>query len=499
MGLLISSKSDALRHGAYIIEKTPPLVIQPTGTGVACVVEQFPWGPAQELITPSSVGERLNTFCPPGMDRTSQGYLAISQKGFPILKVVRVAGADAVEATADLPDITPTTVVTLTAKYVGAAGSDLLWEVLDATDGDNSHYNLKVTATNASGASTVDLIQNLTGTSADEDADLSRLLLLGTITVVTPGRPVNGTGTFGGGTDGTITSADYVGTIGTGDKGLSLTESDKTIRHIFFGDPGDSIRAACNAGMNSHVDFLGDRMGYINGDSGQVASAARTDVENYRSIFLVYCDPWCYMFDDVDGTKRLTVPAPFAASMGANLSPSTTIAWKAAEATKFLGAIVALEADRGENSSLNTDAGIATFIKEDRGGFSIEAGVNTEAPIEPSKKSDTRSRMLAYIGRSLVDSVRSFIDAPNVPENQQSIIDAVHNFLDGLKRNVSRDANHNPHILNFNIDDIAAANDDVSLAAGEFSVPASIQLSASMAKLFFVLTIGESVSIRNLG
>lgn len=501
MGLIISSKSQALRHGAYIIEKVPPAVIQAAGTNVACIVAQLPWGPEQEIVTPSSVGERLITFCPPGMDRTVSGYLAMTQKAFPILKVVRVTDtATSAKATATVTKSGPTNMLTLTAKYVGDAGNDLTWEVYAATDGDSNHFNLKVSVVGASGT-TEDILQNLnySGTGADSTPSFTNLRLLGGITKLAAGVPLTGTGTFSGGDDGTITSAEYVGTEGTGNKGLALLEGDPSIRHVFFDDPGDSIRPACNAGMKAHVDYMGDRLGYINGDSGQTVTEAQTDVDNYRSINLVYCDPWCYMFDDVDGTERLTVTAPFAASLGAVLSPSTSIAWKSPEATKFLNAITKLEADRGEAAALNTEDGISTFVKEPNGGFSIEAGVVTIAPIEPSKKYDTRTRMLHFIGKSLVSSVRPFTDGPNTTDNQQNIIEACERFLDTLKRNKDRDSNHLAHVLDFLIEDIESANDDVSLAAGEFSLPISIRLSAPMAKIFFLLNIGATVEIRNLG
>ncbi len=608
MSLVISSKLSALRHAAYIIEVTPPAVIQATGTGVACLVEKLPWGPSQVLTTNSGIGDRLNMFAPPGMSRTGSGYLAMTQKAFPILKVLRVAGTGAVAATAVVGNAAPaapsvsltavaglitngthqwaytyvdvagenllstpssvlttvtadhgqvaltgitvgpvgtlsrnvyrtkagapgvfflvaniadntTTVYTdnladgsltsspatatgllsLTAKYVGLEGNNLTWEVKAATDADPNHFNLLITVDGASGT-TQDIFQNLnySGTGADSVPTFNSTYLIGAITKEAAGVPVVGTGVFSGGTEGTITSATYVGTQGTGDKGLAATEGDKDIRHIFFGDPGSGLRVACNAGMKSHVDFKGDRSGYINGDSGQSNAAVLTDNALNRSENLFYADPWVYIFDDVDGTKRLVPGACFVASMAANLSPSTSVAWKSTEATKFLGAVVGLEVDRGEATSLQTSAGICTFIKESDGGFSIEAGVNTLAPIDDSKKTDTRTRMLQFIGTSLIGSVRPFIDSPNTPDNQQNIIEACDRFLDTLKRNAGRDANHLPHILDYQIEDLSVANPQANLDAGEFAVPISIKLSSSMSKIFFMLNIGQTVTIRVL-
>lgn len=497
MGLILTSKLQALRHGAYIIERTPPAVIAPTGTGICAMVAQLPWGPDQTLTTPTSVGDRLRMFAPPGSDHTVSGYMCMTQKAFPILKIVRVTGDDSAAATATVNKTGPTGLLTLTAKYVGELGSSLTWAVSAATDGDTNHFNLKVSLTGDSGT-TEELLQNLnySGVGADSTPSFTSLVLLGGITKLSSGVPIaDSSGTFSGGSDGTVTSAEYVGTEGTGDKGMALLEGDQSIRHFFTDDPGDSLRAAVNSGGRAHADFKSNRIFYTQGDSGMTVDDTNIDADLYRSIEVVYCDPWCYVFDDVDGTKRLVPPAPFAASMAANLSPSTSIAWKSSEATKFLDAIVELESDRGDAAALNTDNGIVTLVKEDLGGFSFEAGVVTEAPIEPSKKYDVRTRMLHFIGTSLVNSVRPFTDGPNTTDNQQNIVDAVEAFLDTLKRNKDRDSNHLPHILDYQVEDLTTANDDTSLGEGEFSVPISIRISAPMSKIFFLLNIGTQVTI----
>lgn len=500
MGLIITSKSQATRHGAYVIEQTPPAVINPTGTNIAAIVAQFPWGPSQTLVTPTSTADRILTFAPSGMDRTGSGYICMTQKAFPILKVVRVTGPGSVAATSTVNAPGPVAMLTLTLNSVGTAGNSVTWQTTAASDGDSNHFNLSVSVTGKSGT-TVDQIQNLnySGVGADSTPTFTNLRLLGAITKLASGVPTLTTGTFSGGVDGSISSADYVGTQGLGDKGFAKLEGDQTIRHFFTDDPGNSLRAAVNSGGRAHADFKGDRIFYTNGNSGQSVSDVQTDVMNYRSINVIYVDPLCYINDDVDGTMRLTQSAPFAASCACNLSPSTSIAWKNQENTKFLDAIVKLEADRGDAATINTNNGVVTLEAELAGGFSFEAGVNTEAPIDPSKKTDTRTRMLQFIGSSLVSSVRPFTDGPNVQDNQQNIVEAAERFLDGLKKNVATDPNHLPSIIDFKIDPLSSVNDAFSLAAGEFSIPISVQLAAPMSFIFFLLNIGETVTITATG
>src|SRR5580704_13498227 len=92
MPVFVSSFSQT-RHAVFAIERTPPAVITPTGTGVAAYVAQFPWGPSQTLTTYASTKDMFNTLAPPGMARTGSGYLGLIRKGFPTLRVLRVTAA----------------------------------------------------------------------------------------------------------------------------------------------------------------------------------------------------------------------------------------------------------------------------------------------------------------------------------------------------------------------------------------------------------------------
>jgi len=504
MGLIVTNKQQARRHGAFVLPKTPPSVIRADGSFIAAIVEQFPWGPAQTLYRPSSIADRLNTFAPLGMDRTGSGFLSMTAKGFTELDVVRVTNEDAEAATATVNKTGPTAMLTLKLNGVGTAGNSVTWATTAATDGDSNHFNLTITVTGDSGT-TSDILENLnySGTGPDSSvasskAGTKKLFLLESITKLASGTPLVASGSFSGGADGTIVSGDYVGTEGTGDKGLAKLEGLKAIRHFFVGDPGNSLRAAVNGGIKAHAAYMGNRCGYVNGDSGQTATEAQDDAANYRDINVFYIDPWPYILDDVDGTKRLVPPASFAASVGSQLSPSTSIAWKSSEVGAMLGRIVDLEADRGDAAATNTDNGIVTLISEETGGYRFEAGVNTNAPADLATGSDVRTRMLHFIGSSLVRSVRPKTDGPNVRKNQQDLIDAAERFIDGLvKAGAGEDPDHTPHLLDGAIGDPSTVNTDASLSAGEYEVPIEAKVSPAMAKIFFGLLIGETVTVRN--
>jgi len=493
MAVFITSTAQARRHGVYAIERTPPATVRATGTGTGVLVAQFAWGPSQKLTYPSDTASLINMVAPPGMDRRTKGYLSVIRKGFPRLGFIRVLGATAVAATCILLGTGPATALTLTAKYPGTAGNSIIAVVSTATDGNATHYNLSVSITGPTGT-TVDFLQNLSTVNIGTATQIANAYLIGATT--SPGTglvPLPGTYTFSGGTDGTITATDYVGTPGTANKGVALCETDQSVDAVFTGDPGNTIRPAVNAGFQGHADLMTDRVAYLNGDSGMTAAQVLTDVANYRSLRVCYADVWPYIYDDTDGTKTLVPPAPFAASVASQLSPSTSIAWKSPECQALLSGIIDLEADRGDGAATNSDQGITTLIRERDGGFTFEAAKNTYNAVDPSRGSLKRTRMGHYLGRSVTGSFRPYVDSPNVPSNQQDEIDAVTDFLATLLNNARIDANHLPHIVGYTIQDIRAFNPQVSIDQGNFVVPADVKISSDQERIFFSVNYGETV------
>lgn len=496
MGMFVTSLQSKRLHGVYGLERKPPPAIVAQGTGVVAIVAAFPWGPAQQLVEPGSLGEALNMFAPRGMAHGGSSYMALISKAFPELRIVRAISATAAAATCILSTAAPAAVCTIAAKYKGTEGNNLTAVVAAASDGDANHFNLTVSITGASGTTTETLQNvNLSGTGADTVFDFSTSLLIASITKTASGRPEDGTSSFSGGTSPALVSGDYVGTLGNPDKGLSLLEADKTIRHVCTDDPGNSLRAAVNAGVLAHVENCGDRIGYINGPSGQTASAARTDAALYQSFQVVYVDSWVYQRDDIDGTEHLVPPAVWAASVAAQTSPSTSIAWKDQEVGAMLAGITRLEADRGTGAANNSDAGIVTFVRGVNGGWRFEADPNTAMPVDASRGDLRRSRMAIYLVTAFVRSLGSMVDSPNVPENQDKIVLSWTGFLKGLLRARDNDANHNPHINAYSIAPTNVSNAPDDIQAGQFIVATDVQTSAAMSKIGLSLQIGTTVKV----
>lgn len=498
MPLFVTSTSNQLLHGVFAIQNPPPATIVGTGTGQPCIVETFPWGPAEVLTSPSSMAGLYNQFAPRGFNRTGPGHLAMIRKAWPLVpKVVRVLGSAAATPTIVVNKTGPTALITITLLYPGTDGNSVTATTSAASDGNSNHFNLAVTITGASGTTT-ELYTNLnvSGSGADvlpTAAQLAQSLLVASVTKNSTGLPIIGVSTASGGTNGTIDATRYVGTPGANDAGFALLEGDETIDFFFTGDPGNSLRATVNAGGVAHAVLTTDRCFVTNGPTGQTPSLAQTDVANYRAQGVVYVDPWVNINDDTTGAIQLVSPASFVASIGCQLPPSTSVAWKAQVVRSMLLGIVSLEANRGPARGTNTSLGIATLFAHKKGGFAVEAGKLTD--LTAGQTNLTRFRMGVYIARSIANSLAEMVDAPNVPLNQQDVVTAVENFMLTLVANAKQNPNFTPHVLAFDIPDLASVNTPTTLAAGDFFIPLDVQTSSAMERIWLSIQFGETVTV----
>lgn len=498
MGIFITSESAATVHGVYGIEDVPPTTPLPTGTTRVGLVGAFPWGPKDQRYEPTSAADAKNVFAPKGFTRTGSAYLMLISKAFPDLTIVRVLGSTSSAGSATLPDANPTDIITFPAKYHGPASSSFTWEVSAADDGDSNHFNFTVTMTGPSGTTT-DVVKNFnasgTGTqTVFTQAELDSFLLIGQPTILANGRPVNDTGTFTAGSDGTINSGAYLGTPGDGNLGVALFEGDDMVRFVCADNPGNSLRDAVNAGLEAHALLMGDRVAIISGDSGQTSSAAQTDAATYNATDrVIYVDPWVYQRDDVTAAEHLVPGTAFVASVAAQTSVSTSVAWKATEQRAKLQGISRLEYDRGLARSTNTTKGVMTLMREATGGFSIESGILTCALSSPAKKNLTRRRTLDYIATSLITGgLREYVDAPNVQILRDEIEMIIRGFLDVMKRAANSDPIHQAHIVDYRIPPLTSANDDITIEQGKFRIPMFIQTSSALEQVFLVISGGTA-------
>ena len=497
MALFVSGAQQG--SGVYAVLQQPPSQVTPAGTQTAALVGQFPWGPANKLTYPGGApgGGYLAMFAPNGSSRTSGGHMAAIRKAWPNLGIIRAVNTSSVAAAAAIQTSGAVTVLTLTAAYVGTTGNSIVATVGAASDGNSNHFNLTVVLSGASGTTT-ELYQNLnvSGTGANVLPNLANSTLLASATSPANGLPAVGATTLSAGTSVAVTSTQYVGTPGGNDYGFALCEQDPTIDHLFVDDCGSSLRAAVNAGVVAHTTLTTNKIGYINGNSGQSASAAQTDAASYRSLYTVYVDPWAYVYDDTTGALQLAPGAPWAASVASQIAPSLDIGFRSPQVTAMLGGIAQLEAQRGPSARVsNTLAGITTLTGLSNGGYSFEGGFNTSAVSGQTDLSYTR--MAIFLGKSATNAWQTYVNAPNISFYQQDLINGLQTFLDTLKGNgKSANAAFLPYIVNFRVLSPSASNTPASIALGAFTVAAQVQLGASMRQIYLSLQQGAGITIQ---
>ena len=480
-----------LLHGVFAQSVPPPSSIQAVGTGNSIILGQFPWGPSEALTYPGSFGSFGMMFNPPGFVRTNSAWLSVIRKAWPSLGAVRVtASSGEVSATLAISSVTPHVLLNLVAKYPGAAGNSLVGTVAPASDGNANHFNLTVSITSASGT-TQELYPNIdcntSVTSAFLNITNSTLIASYAQTTFT-GAPVVGLTNFSTGADGAVVAANYVGTPGANDQGMSLLEGDPTINFVFTDDSGNSLRATVLAGLSAHIQLLTDRMGCFYGPSGQTATAAQADVASYRSIQGMYVDPWFEIYDDTTGALQNVPGVSWAASVCAQIPASLSPAW--AQNAGLLSGMAMLEQNRGAFRAQNTASGIMTGIKTPSGNFKFEAGVNTS--LVSGQNLVTRTRMGIFIAESTVNAWQPYVDGPNVPFFQQDLINSLDQFLGQLRANQSINPAILNYIVNYAILPPASANTASSIAGGAYTVPATIQTGSDMSQIMLQMTFGPS-------
>lgn len=149
-----------LSPGVLVVEKDLTGIVPAVATSIGGYVGAFQWGPVGEITTISNEGELIRTFGKPNDDVAASWFSAANFLSYANnLKVVRVVGAEALNATSDgsgilIPNESAweadhangqSTVGSFAAKFAGELGNSLK---ISICDGAGWNSNLKVAAQN---------------------------------------------------------------------------------------------------------------------------------------------------------------------------------------------------------------------------------------------------------------------------------------------------------------------------------------------------------------
>jgi hypothetical protein len=488
----LQNQSQAESAGVYAVEIAPPKIIDGVPNGYVGFVGQFAWGPRQAVVAPASGGEFLDIFEPAGSPRTSNGYRALKGRKRLPLKIVRAIAADAVAATKVTAGTNGN--INAAAKYLGVLGNSISQQLKAAASGDAAKRDLVFTLTNANSGTTTEVYPDVPlpagGVQVVVDVSKSKILTSLTIDGTMTVFPANATANLTGGSNGSALAAgDYTGTEGATDKGVALFEAHRDVRVVCHDDCGNALRAAVNAAFISHKSFMGDRMAVLEGnpDAADWATVKAVLAGAFIDDGVVYLGAWCTVLDD-SGAPVTSPISTFVASALMNLEPQQSHSWWDDSATDYYTAIQSIVAGFAfEGPQVKKEAlllGICLPTQLTSGRWAMQHDRTTSQT--NGKKFAVRRRVLNYLGLSLAAGLRSWVNGPNVSDDNITIKGLVDDFLDREKRK--------GRITAFSTD-ITTVNTAASLGAGEFSIAINATSPAPREKMFLLMNVGPTVAV----
>lgn len=416
-----SNPSDYTKlEGLYINEKDPPgqivgVDLNRIGIGGKCVrgpeTIQLITSPAD--FTSIYGGRSLQS----GGALYGEVWRSLVGKKFGIVAIRRVVASDAVAGSRNLQDGVPATIATVTASSRGAwsaavnGGPTVAVEA--ASNGNVNHWNLRVTY---QGAERV--YENINTTAGNDNLaevfgnDPTNLVV---VAKVADGRPANAVAAaLTGGTDGTLTDADYIAAITdlsayNGLAAVMIAEAAPTQATL----NGTIVTLAAQATDREFLTWSG-----VPGNTrAQEITALGTHITT-RSDRIVWCSNPAKVLDPETGAKIDAYPHHFMASIISQTDVDVHVG--SAEASKGLAGIRELRNEgwtRGDFELLKA-AGISALEKID-GGFQFRSGVTTS--LTTGRTEIARRRMTDFLQLSAAKRLRFFVKAKNTRVNRATM------------------------------------------------------------------------------
>ena len=151
--------------GISIDERAVPGRTRGKPQGIIAIVGEFQKGPVNTVTPIGSAKEFLDTFGAYGsITNGYKGYRSLLDKKFGGLRIVRVTNGTHAAATKNVMDNagTPAIVLALTALSKGVWGNSISYKVEDATDADNTHFDLTLTYSETNSPSRTEVYKSCT-------------------------------------------------------------------------------------------------------------------------------------------------------------------------------------------------------------------------------------------------------------------------------------------------------------------------------------------------
>lgn len=395
--------------GIVVSESSGPSAVQGAGSGVVILVGQFERGPTNVLKPVGSIGEVLELF---GKSDTYKGNIALKNKKFAGLVIVRAAASAAVKASKAFQSST-TDRITFTAKYVGAYGNSIKVTIENGTVSDKK-YTVQDTSANA--VLPTEVYDNLAIT-AITSATFAASKLVDVVVNSSAAEPTNAAATaLASGADGSIADADYQTAI--------AAQEIEGAGNVLLLDDCNATRAGY---VKTSVSNTQDKIGLVSLGTTDTKSAAITAVASLRDADgrVVYCFNGVYA--NIGGVSTLTDAASWVASILSQTGPNVDPAY--AGNVQYMAGATSLQYNltRTDYIALK-NAGICAFENDSDLGIKPKSGVVTQIA-DSSKQTIARRRMADYLTQSVSRYLKVYQNAVNSQDNRTSIKAAILGFV----------------------------------------------------------------------
>jgi hypothetical protein len=460
--------------GIIVNESAPSPNIQGSPANVAIMVAQCQRG-STALTEVGSIGEFHELY---GKSTTHGANIALKNKKFGRLKVVRVIASDAVKGAKTIT-ISSTAVLTLTAKHKGVYGNSIYVTVAAGTT-TGKKYTIEDRSTYA--VLPIEVYDNIVLASVDSTTFANSKLVDVAVLASFAEPATAAAAALVSGAEGTVADTDY-------QTAIALCEVERAGNIMFL----DSYNDTRNGYLKTHCANTQDKMAILAGAESDAVSDAVTDVADKRDTDgrLIYAYPWVQT--SIEGVNTYVSPASFYAALLSQIGPNIDPAFVGN--SQYLGGIIGLKLTptRANYISLK-DAGISAFEIDEDIGVVVKSGIVTQI-LNSSKLTVLRRRMADYLTDSVARFLKNYQGAVNSGENRRSVKGAILNFDRAQEDSgiLPKDSDVSTGLAK--LVDSESLNTDASIAAGFFKILYKRRIFSSMRYIVLQAEIGESVVV----
>lgn len=463
--------------GIVIDDRAPSPSIIGVGTGVAILVGQFQRGPI--ALTKTGNTQAFEDLYGKGFGFS--GNVALANKKWSELRIVRVIADDGVLATLSLSN---DTVPSLKFDFKGGKGAagNLITVLVEAGTVTGQKYT--ITDTNPNFTIPPEVFDNIkiANVAADKPFQISQLIIA-TVLDVTTEPVVAVAAPLATGDDGTVVDTDY-------EDALANAEGQDA-GDIIFLDVYNQIR---NGFLKTHIGLTVDKIGILAGGENDSPSTTETAVALLRDSAgrLIYAEN--FLETTIDGIPTFTSPASWYTSILSNSAPNIDPADVAN--TGFLFGVSGIKNDHSRNVYKSFMAqGVSSFEFDKDVGFKVKSGVVTQI-VNRSKITVLRRRMTDFLTVSMAKFFKAFQNGPNRRTDRVAMKGAMLSFIeDDLEKNGILPKDSEVIDGKAKLIDIDSLNTNDTLAAGKNLIKYRQRLFSSMRFIVLVAEIGESVVV----